>query len=284
MYPAKFDYTRAGSIQEAIQLLQQHGDDAKLLAGGHSLLPMMKLRLARPAMLIDIGRIPDLKNIRTDGDVLVIGALATHTQVAASDDVRRLAPALADAAAKVGDQQVRNRGTVGGNLAHGDPASDLPPVMTALNAELTLVGPNGSRTLKAEDFFIDLFTTALEPDEILTEIRVPAAPHSAYAKLENPASGYAMVGAAVNLTMDGNTISDARVVIGGAVPKPTRASAAESALRSNALNDDTINNASTLAADGIGDWMGDIHASEDYRKEMAKVYTGRALRDIKVAS
>lgn len=280
MYPAKFDYTRAGSIQEAIQLLQQHGDDAKLLAGGHSLLPMMKLRLARPAMLIDIGRIPDLKGIRTDGDALVIGALATHTQVASSEDVRRMAPALAEAAAHVGDQQVRNRGTVGGNLAHGDPASDLPTVMTALNAELTLVGPNGSRTLKAEDFFVDLFTTALQPNEILTEIRVPAAPHSAYAKLENPASGYAMVGVAANLTIDGNAISDARIVVGGAVPKPTRASAAESALRGNALNDDTINNASTLAADGIGDWMGDIHASEDYRKEMAKVYAGRALREI----
>ena len=280
MYPAKFDYTRAGSIQEAIQLLQQHGDDAKLLAGGHSLLPMMKLRLARPAMLIDIGRIPDLKGIRTDGDALVIGALATHTQVASSEDVRRMAPALAEAAAHVGDQQVRNRGTVGGNLAHGDPASDLPTVMTALNAELTLVGPNGSRMLKAEDFFVDLFTTTLQPNEILTEIRVPAASHSAYAKLENPASGYAMVGVAANLTMDGNAISDARIVVGGAVPKPTRASAAESALRGNALNDDTINNASTLAADGIGEWMGDIHASEDYRKEMAKVYAGRALREI----
>src|SRR4051812_13959167 len=193
MYPAKFDYVRAGSVDEAVALLQQH-EDSKLIAGGHSLLPLMKLRLATPATLIDISRIPNLKGIRREGDGITIGALTTLNDVATSEDVKSIAPALAEGASHVGDQQVRNRGTIGGNIAHADPASDLPTVLLALDAEIRVVGPNGQRSIEARNFFVDLLTTALHPDEVITEVHVPAAPKSAYVKFENPASGYAMLG------------------------------------------------------------------------------------------
>lgn len=269
MYPAKFDYVRAGSVEEAVSLLQQHSD-AKLMAGGHSLLPLMKLRLATPAVIIDIGRVPGLKGIRREGNGVMIGALTTHAEIAASADVKAVAPAVAEAAGDVGDMQVRNRGTLGGNIAHADPASDLPTVLLALGAEIHVAGPKGRRTIKAVDFFVDLMTTSLDFDEVITDVFIPAAPRSAYVKFENPASGYAMLGVCASLAPGG-----ARVALGGSTPTPRRLTAVEAALAGGSTD---YAAAATHAADGIDDWMGDIHASADYRMAIAPVFVERALK------
>lgn len=267
MYPAKFEYVRAGSVQEAVSLLASN-PDAKVIAGGHSLLPLMKLRLATPGALVDIGRIAELKGIRREGNGVTIGSLTTHNEIASSADVQSLAPALAEAASHVGDMQVRNRGTIGGNIAHADPASDLPTVLVALGAEIHVAGPGGSRTIKAADFFTDLLTTDLHAGEVLTAVHVPAAPKSAYVKFENPASGYAMLGACASLGAGG-----ASVALGGGTPTPRRLSGVENALKAGQSAAD----AAKHAADGIDDWMGDIHASADYRKSVASVFVERAL-------
>jgi len=284
MHPPKFDYYRANSVDEAISLMGQHGG-AKFLAGGHSLIPIMNLRLADPGVLIDIGRIGELKGITVTRDGgCVIGALTTHAEIAANTDVPT---ALSEAAGMIGDPQVRNRGTVGGNVAHADPASDLPTVFTALNATFEIIGPNGSRDVSADDFFVDLFTTALQDGEILRSIRI-RSPHpgrmyndsagSAYQKLFNPASRYAMVGAAASLIVENGQCTAASVAIGGLTPKATRGSSVEQALVGQALTDENIAAAADAVSNDLGDdILGDIHASTDYRRQMAPVFVKRAL-------
>ena len=277
MYPPNFDYYRAGSVAEALSLLEQY-KGAKLLAGGHSLIPAMNLRLADPGMLIDIGRIPELKGISAANGSVRIGALTTHATIAASDQVPQ---ALSEAAGKIGDPQVRNRGTIGGNLAHADPGSDLPTVVTALGATLHVTGPAGDRTVAAPDFFTGILETALEEGEILTAIEVPAPGKgngSAYAKLPNPASRYAMVGVAATLNLDNGRCAGAGVAVGGLVPSARRAPSVEAALLGQALNPETIAAAAEAVQNDLGDdILEDIHAGAAYRKSMATVFARRAL-------
>ena len=280
MYPASFGYDAPGSLEEAFGLLRQHGEDAKLLAGGHSLLPAMKLRLTQPEVLIDLSRIPGLSGIRIDGDALVIGALTTHTEVATSETVRNLLPGLADTASVIGDLQVRNRGTMGGSVAHADPGADLPVTLTALNASFVLTSAEDERTVAADDFFVDFFTTALEPNEILTSIRIPlpSTPvRTSYAKLPHPASGYVVVSAAAALTVDGGgACTGARVVLGGVGGTPHRATGTEAALTGQKLTPEVMAGAAQRAAEGI-DPHADSYADEEYKRHMAVVYAGRAI-------
>ena len=279
MHPASFGYHAPGSLEEAFGLLRQHGEDARLLAGGHSLLPAMKLRLTQPEALIDLSRIPGLRGIRRDGDTLVIGALTTHTDVATSESVGSLLPGLADTASVIGDLQVRNRGTMGGSVAHADPGADLPVTLTALNASFVLTSSGGERTVAADDFFVDFFTTALEPDEILTSIRIPlpsTPARTSYAKLPHPASGYVVVSAAAALTVDGGACTGARVVLGGVGGTPHRAAGAEAALEGRALTPETMTAAAERAAEGI-DPHADSYADEEYKRHMAVVYARRAI-------
>ncbi len=276
MYPPKFDYYRANSVSEALALLQQH-NTAKVLAGGHSLIPAMKLRLSDPGVLIDIGRVAELKGISRSGNTVRVGSLTTHAAVAASADVPK---AWSEAASWIGDPQVRNRGTVGGNIAHADPASDLPTVLTALGATIQLQGPGGARTVSADDFFVDLFTTALGDGELVTAVEVPVEGNagSAYAKLFNPASRYAIVGVAAQVSVSGGVCSKASVAIGGLTAKATRASAVEAALVGKPLNEATIAAAAAQISSDLADNVnGDIHASAEYRSAMAPVYVARAI-------
>jgi aerobic carbon-monoxide dehydrogenase medium subunit len=280
MFPASFGYVAARSLEDAVKLLQQHGDEAKLLAGGHSLIPAMKLRLAAPRYLIDLNPIAELRGIRLDGDQLAIGALTLHADVASSDLVRQHLPGLAEAAAVIGDLQVRNRGTIGGSVAHADPAADFPVILTALNASFSLLSPAGSRTVSVKDFFLDFYTTALAPDEILTEIRVPlpaARTGTAYAKLGHPASGYVVVSAGVLLTCSSaGECAAIRVAIGGLAGVPLRATATERALQGKSVTVEAIAAAAAMAAEG-SDPNDDSYASADYRREVASVYTRRAM-------
>jgi carbon-monoxide dehydrogenase medium subunit len=280
MYAPSFDYYRARSVAEAHQLLAAH-PGAKLLAGGHSLVPLLKLRLAAPSALVDIGRIPELRGIARQGDVIRIGALATHAELAGSADLRGAAPALADAAAMVGDPAVRNRGTIGGNIAHADPASDLPTVLVALDARMLASGPGGERTIPADEFFTGIMTTALAEDEILTAIQVPASGKgqgSAYEKFEHPASRYAVLGVAAWVQVANGTCSAARIALGGLLPNARRAGNAERALIGKAINDDTSAAAAAQVAADLGDDVsGDIYASAEYRSAMAPVFMKRAL-------
>jgi carbon-monoxide dehydrogenase medium subunit len=280
MNPAQFDYYRARSLDEAHQLLKSH-PGAKLLAGGHSLLPLMKLRLARPSAVVDIGRVAELKGISIRGDTLRIGALTTHAEIASSGDVARAAPALAEAAALVGDQTVRNRGTIGGNVSHADPASDLPTVLVAAGARLVAAGPRGERTIEAGDFFQGLMQTSLAEDEILTAVLVPVVKQgegAAYVKFSHPASRYAVVGAAAFVTAPGGTCESARVAVGGLVPRPLRSASVESALAKQKLSPETIEKAAAQVDKDLGgDLLGDIFASAEYRKAVAAVYVKRAI-------
>ncbi len=275
MYPPKFEYYRAATLDEALALLQTH-EGAKVLAGGHSLVPAMKLRLSDPGTLIDIGRIAELKGIRQDNGTTSIGALTTHAMIAAADNLPAILP---EAASQIGDPQVRNRGTVGGNIAHADPASDLPTVLVALGATIHVVGPNGKRSIAAEDFFIDLFATALDEGEIVTSVDVPsAAVGTAYAKMANPASRYAIIGAGVVLKVNDGICQQASVAIGGLTPKATRAASVEAALVGQPLNEATINAAAAKIADDLGDAItGDVHASAEYRASLAPIYVARAI-------
>ncbi|MFQ5612784.1 MAG: FAD binding domain-containing protein [Anaerolineae bacterium] len=279
MYPPKFDYYRAASVSEAVSLLGQHSG-AKVLAGGHSLIPLMNLRLTDPGVLIDIGRIDGLKGISAGGGSVRIGALTPHAAIASSGDVPQ---ALSEAAGMIGDPQVRNRGTIGGNIAHADPASDLPTVLTALGATIHIAGPGGERSVAAADFFTGLFETALADGELVTAVEVPvqgSGSGSAYAKLFNPASRYAMVGAAAVITVAGGTCSAASVAVGGLTPSATKAPSVEAALVGQVLDEATIAAAAgavqnDLGGDTLG--VGDIHASADYRREMAAVFVKRAV-------
>jgi carbon-monoxide dehydrogenase medium subunit len=279
MHPPKFDYYRASSVQDAISLMQSH-PGAKFLAGGHSLIPILNHRLADPGALIDIGRISELKGISNGNGRYRIGALTPYVQVAAASD---LPAALVEAAGMIGDPQVRNRGTVGGNVAHADPASDLPTVFLALKATFYIAGQNGTRTVNADDFFIDLFTTALDEDEVLTAVEVPVEGQhtgSAYTKLFNPASRYAMVGVAAQVTVENGRCSTASVAVGGLTSKATRASSVEAALIGQTPDASTIASAAAAVQNDLGDdVMGDIHASADYRRQMATVFVKRALTD-----
>ncbi len=280
MYAAQTTYHRASSVSEAVQFLSGN-EGAKVLAGGHSLIPLMKLRLASPVALVDIGRIEALKGISVGDGGVSIGALTTHAEIAASDLVKEHAPLLAEAAALVGDPTVRNRGTIGGNVSHADPASDLPTVLTALGATFNVVGPGGERAIAASDFPTGLLENALEENEILTSVSVPSASAgsgSAYVKFPHPASRYAVVGAAAVVSVDGGTCSSASVVIGGVEATPTRASSVEAALAGSDLSDAALDAAAeAVAGDFGGDPIGDIFASAEYRKAMAAVYLRRAL-------
>ena len=280
MFAADFEYYRAGSVAEACQLLAAH-PGAKLLAGGHSLIPLLKLRLAAPAAVIDIGRIGGLSGISNGGGALRIGALTTHAEIAAAADVNANAAALAEAASQIGDPAVRNRGTIGGNVAHADPASDLPTVLTALGARFTVSSPDGERSIGAADFFQGMMATALGEQDILTAIHVPASGSgtgTAYVKFSHPASRYAVIGAAAAVTADGGTCTGASVVVGGVTPVPARCAAVERALAGQALSADAIAAAAAAAGSDLGDdLLGDVFASADYRRAVTPVYVQRAI-------
>lgn len=278
--PAAFDYHPAKTVDEAIALLQQYGDEAKLLAGGHSLIPAMKLRLSQPEHLIDISRIQDLSYIREEHDVVAIGALTTYAQVERSDLLRTTFPLMTECASQIADQQVRNRGTMGGCIAHADPSADMPGVILALKAELILQGPNGRRSIQADDFILGTFETALEPDELLVELRFPkssARTGSAYIKLANRASHYAIAGCAAVISLDNDgTCSAASIVVTGAAMQTARASATEAALVGKQLTDEVISEAASHAADGL-ELVGDIHGSPEYRRQMTSVIARRTI-------
>jgi aerobic carbon-monoxide dehydrogenase medium subunit len=267
MIPRQFAYERPATVADAAGLLRAR-DDARVLAGGHSLLPMMKLRLAAPGTLIDIGAISELRGISDAGSYIEIGALTPHAEVAGSELVRASCPVLAQAAAGIGDMQVRNRGTIGGSLAQADPHGDLPAVLLALDGEVTAEGPDGSRAIAARDLFRGFLTTSLEPDEILTGVRVPKAPNSAYVKFNRRAQDWAVVGVAA--VVDG---SSARMALTGVSTAPVRAEAAEAA-----FSGANTAEAAERAGEGL-DPPGDSAGSADYRRHLARVLTRRALEE-----
>ena len=280
MIPASFEYQAPKTLDEALRLLGRHGDEAKILAGGHSLLPMMKLRLASPRYLIDIGRLRGLDYIREDGDHIAIGALATHAQIAASELLHEKCPLLPETAVEIGDMQVRNRGTIGGSLAHADPAADYPAAILALDAELIVQSGSGKRAIPAAEFFVDLLSTQVRPGEILTEVRVPvrrAGEGCAYCKFHQPASGFATVGAAARIVASKEgKIEDIALGMTGVGSKAYRASAVEKALRGKKADDDIIATACAKAAQGV-EPLSDIFASSEYRRAMASVFAHRAI-------
>lgn len=283
MYPAQFDYYRADSVSDALDLLNEHADaETELLAGGHSLLPTMKTGLASPDIVIDIGQIDALTGIEPNGDTLSVGANTRYATIADSDAAREHAPAFTESVAAVGDIQVRNRGTIGGNIAHSDPAGDPPAGVLASDASIIAEGPDGERPIPVDDYFVGMYTTGLEEDEILTRIDLPSlGPNDvgAYAKKPSPSSGYAMVGVAVVLRTDGETIDVARVAANGAVGHATRLEGVEEVLVGEPVSDAPIDAVSEHATDGMEDWelLDDIQASSDYRAQLLKVYTQRAV-------
>lgn len=279
MYAAEFDYHKADSVADAVQLLGAH-QGAKLIAGGHSLIPLLKLRLSRPTTLVDIGRIDDLKGISVNDGTIHIGALATHGEIAGSSAVQNACGIASEAAGGIGDTQVRNRGTIGGNVVHADPASDWGTVLTALNASFQIAGTS-NRTVSAGDFFEGVFSTTLGENEILTGIDLPVlAPnqHAEYAKMAHPATGFAVVGAAVVVTVTDGRCSAASIVVGGLVPSPLRVTSVEQALIGQELTADTIAAASENVAKDVGDnAMGDFFASAEYRTVVAGVEVKHAI-------
>ncbi len=279
MNPSEFAYQRAGSVEEAIALLEEHGEGAKLIAGGHSLLPIMKLRLAEPDLLVDIGRIPELQGVRRDDGEIAIGALTTHHQIATDAEICAVVPLLAATAARVGDRQVRNRGTIGGALAHADAAADYPAAILALEATIVARGPQGERRIPAREYFLDFLTTALRPDEVLTEVRAPApaAGHGwSYQKLANQASGYAIVGVGAIVIVDGDACKDIRVGVTGTAAVAWRAAATEAALRGRSLEQDAVVAAANLVDEGI-EALDDLHGSAEYRRRVTRGFTRRAI-------
>ena len=276
MIPTAFEYRRAGSVAEALALLREGGPGAKLLAGGHSLIPMMKQRLAEPALLIDIGGLLELSGIHTVGDVIDVGATTTHAEIAASDLLRERAPILAEAAGDIGDAQVRNRGTIGGSLAHADPGADLPAVLIALDATLSIMGANRGRTVAAADFFRDILTVDLDDGEILTSVDFRPVRSAAYAKLPQRASRFALVGVAAALELEGGVCSSARVAVTGAAGHAQRLPAVEAALAGARLPEGAAS-----ACEGAGDALdfvnADLHGSEEYRRAMVAVMARRAV-------
>ena len=280
MIAAQFDYKVPQSLDEAVSLLAADPDGSKVLAGGHSLIPAMKLRLAQPQMLIDIARLKDLSYIREEGDQILIGATTTHYQIESSQLLKQICPLLPACAGTIGDVQVRNKGTIGGSIAHSDPAGDWPAAAIALHADLVLVGPNGERTVKADDFFIDLLTTDLRSAEILREIRI-TKPNGrfgqAYQKVPHPASGFAVVGIAVSLSLKADgACESASIGVTGVGVKAYRAVGTEAALVNSNLDDIAIQDASSKVCDGV-DPNTDLYASGDYRCHLAQVHTRRAI-------
>lgn len=280
MYSAEFDYFRAASVAEVSDLLRQH-PGAKVLAGGHSLIPLLKLRLAAPSALIDIGRIAELRGVSVTNGVVRLGALTTHAELASSPVLKQSCPILAEAAQLVGDPAVRNRGTIGGNVAHADPASDLPPVLLSLGARFEIMGPVGRRLVEASNFFTGMMETALDTEEVLVAIEVPVVATqqgTAYVKFDHPASRFAVIGVSALLTVAGGRCTAASVALGGLVPKPIRAAAVEKALIGVTLSGEAIAKAAGEVTSDLGDEvLGDIYASADYRKAVAPVWVGRAL-------
>ena len=271
MIPAAFDYQRADSKEQAISLLSEHGDEAKLLAGGHSLIPLMKYRLAAPGIVVDVGRIDELSYVREEGDHLAIGALTCHREIETNELVLTNTGLLAAATKQVGDPQVRLRGTIGGALAHGDPASDIPSATLALRASFIIEGPSGEREVEADDFFTGFLETALEPEELLTEIRIPKLPNSTWSfqKFNRRAQDWAIVGASV--LIDGNQCGVGLVNMDF---KPVRAEALEEAIKNGASAEE----ASELAAEGL-EPPSDLNASTEYRSHLARVLTKRGLQE-----
>jgi len=277
MIAQNFDYSAPASLNEALALLA--GDDVKVLAGGMSLIPLMKLRLATPGQLVDIGRIPGLNYIREDKGVVRIGATTTHYDVESSGVVRSRCPLLAEAASFIGDIQVRNRGTIGGSIAHADPAADYPASLLALEARAVLASARKQREIALSDFFVDTFTTALEPGEIISEVIVPVEEQSvgtSYQKMIQPASGFAIVGVAARVKKSGGKVTMARVGVTGLAGKPYRATNVEKALEGTAGAATDVQKAAAVVADGV-DANSDLHASANYRKHLARIYTMRAL-------
>ena len=280
MIPPAFEYHAPRSVGEAIGLLGSLGSDAKLLAGGHSLLPMMKLRFAQPAHLIDLNRINELRGICEDGDTVCIGAMTVENDLIASAVLQARVPLLPEAAKLIADPQVRNRGTIGGDIAHGDPANDHPALSLALDATFLLQGPQGKRAVKADDFYLGTYMTALAEDEILTEIRVPAfAPKTGYAytKLKRKTGDWATAGAAVVMRLDGGVVSHVRIGLTNVAPTALRATTAEDALKGQPLSEATIT-AAAQAAMAACDPAEDLRGSVDYKRAMAGQMLQRAIR------
>jgi aerobic carbon-monoxide dehydrogenase medium subunit len=274
MIPAAFDYVRPATLDEALGLLAKHGDDAKVLAGGHSLIPAMKLRLSQPRVLVDIGRIGDLRAISERDGKIAVGALVTHYDIESSDLLARSCPLLPEVAGKIGDVQVRNKGTIGGSCVHADPAADWPAAMLVLDAEFEIAGSGRSRTVSAQDFFVDILTSALEPGEILKAIHVPVTPKTvAYAKFAQKASGFAVAGAAALIDKARKHVA---IAVTGVAARAYRAVGVESSLRGSELSTTAIATAAVKAADGV-DPLSDIHASAEFRAHLACVQTKRAL-------
>lgn len=280
MITGKFDYYSPRSLQEAVALLQEHGHDAKILAGGQSLIPAMRFRLTTSPVLIDINEIDGLGYVRESDGTLVIGAMTREIMLEESSLVQDKYPMLADAAAVIADPLVRNRATVGGNLAHADPANDHPAVMLAYDAELVALGPDGTRTISIDDFFVGLFETALEPAEILTEIRIPTpgpASGGAYVKIERKVGDYAISAVAAHLTMDGDRCTAARIALTNLGPVPLRTNGAEEALVGQQVTDDVLEAAGKAAAADC-DPSADLRGSVEYKRDLTRVLTKRAVK------
>ena len=277
MYPANFTYHAPSSVDDVLSLMNEHGYDAKIMAGGHSLLPTMKLRLSTPAHLIDLKNLKDMKYVRDEGDHVAIGALTTYYEIMSSKVVQEKATIFSKTIAQVGDMQVRNLGTLGGSIAHADPAGDPPAAILAADATMTIRNAEGERTVKATDFFRGFFETAVGEGDILTEIRVPVHKGgSAYAKFKHPASGYAVVGVAVNLHTDGDKVGAVRVGITGVSDGAYRAIEVENALTGQAFSEDLAASAAEQATSGI-DPLEDNFANADYRRQLAKALTKKAV-------
>lgn len=282
MYPGQFDYRAPHTIEEALELLTDAEGEVELLAGGHSLVPTMKTGLADPDLLIDITNIDDLQGVEVGEETTTFGALTTYATIADHEGAQETCPTLTEAAEQVGDIQVRNRGTIGGNVAHADPASDLPGAVLAEGATIHVQGPDGSREVDADEFFFGMYATDVGPDEILTAVEVPNADENtvgSYVKKPNPASGYALVGVAVSLQVEGGTIESARLGANGAIDHGTRLEAVEEALEGETIGDGLAEEAASHATEGIDDFlfMEDLHASAEFRQQLLKVYTERAL-------
>ena len=277
MIPAQFDYLRAGSVDEAVAALGEHGDDAKVLAGGQSLIPLLRLRLAYPEVLVDVGPVAEMRGVREDGDHLVIGAMTTHYEVIHDPLVRQHAGLIAEATEMVADPAVRHRGTFGGSLAHADPAADLPAVARALDAELVIAGSGGRRTVPASEFFVDYLQTAIQPDEVLVEVRVPklgAGWGYRYEKFTRVAQAWAIVAVAAAVRRDNGSIAEARIALSNMGATPVRASGVEEALAGAAP--DAIASAAERAAEGTSP-PSDLNGKADYREHLARVLTRRAV-------
>ena len=277
MIPIAFEYHRAKSVDDALKAMAASGGNGKFVAGGHSLVPLMKLRLSEPGTLIDIARIPELAGIRDKGGQIEIGAATVHHEVATSRLLQDRCPIVSDAAATIGDTQVRNRGTIGGSLAHADPSADMPAVMAALDAEIQLQSASGSRTVKATDFFQGLFTVDLEPGEIITAVRFAPVKSAAYQKLYQKASHYAIVGVAAVVDVSGGKIQSARIGLTGATTHAVRLPTLEKALAGQGTTADAIEHATAGAGAEVADVNSDIHASEEYRRAMVGVFAKRAV-------